>query len=195
MAIRAFFSAIVLSVSLWAPAYADDATAVVERTANDLIETVRTSDGSAEALAEDIGAVLDPVVDFERIAKGVMGKTHYAAASADQRARFASVFRDSLVSTLSQALTSYGDVTISVKAGKGDGVKKQSVGVNARKPDGNAVNIVFAMGATSGVWKVRNLTFDGVNMGLSFRNQFAGSMNKHGGDMDTVIDNWAVLDE
>ena len=176
-------------------AVANDATALVERTAQQLIDSVQTSGGSADELSNKVGAVLDPVVDFERIARGVMGKTHYGAATDAQRSRFAMVFRDSLVDTLSQALTSYGDVNISVKAGKGDGVKKQSVIVNARRPDGNAVNIVFAMGASADSWKVRNLTFDGVNMGLSFRNQFAGQMSANGGDMDAVIDNWAVLDE
>ncbi len=185
---------VALSVGLLAPAQAQEATEVVERTASELIETVQAHLDSPDTLVEGIGGVLDPVVDFAGIARGVMGKTHYQSASEDQRSRFASVFRDSLVDTLSQALTSYGDVDIAVTAGKGDGVKKQSVSVNARKPDGNSVDIIFAMGTKDGNWKVRNLTFDGVNMGLSFRNQFAGAMTKQNGNMDAVIDNWAVLD-
>ncbi|MEM9603359.1 MAG: ABC transporter substrate-binding protein [Pseudomonadota bacterium] len=184
----------VLSAVLVAPAFANDATALVERTAQQLIASVQAHSDAPASLAEEVGAVLDPVVDFARISRGVMGKTHYAAASEAQRTRFASVFRDSLVDTLSQALTSYGDVSISVETGKGDGVKKQSVLVQARRPDGNTVNIVFAMGASDGNWKVRNLTFDGVNMGLSFRSQFAGAMSAKNNDMDAVIDEWAVLD-
>ena len=104
------------------------------------------------------------------------------------------MFRDSLVDTLALAMASYADVDITVKTGKGDGKTKQSVLVKARKPDGNAVDIIFSMGATDGEWKVRNLTFDGVNIGLSFRNQFSGAMGKHNGDIDAVIDNWAVDD-
>ena len=38
---------------------------------------------------------------------------------------------------------------------------------------------------------------NGVNMGLTYRNQFNGAMNdpKYGGDMDKVIDSWGKLVE
>lgn len=189
------FAAFALSFLLLTPSFASSPTELVERTAIQLVESVEANAESPEALVKEVGEVLDPVVDFVRIARGVMGKTHFGAASNDQRSRFAGVFRDSLVETLAQALKSYRNVTIEVSAGKGDGVKRQSVLVNARQSDGNAVNIIFSMGAADGDWKVRNLTFDGVNMGLSFRNQFNGAMSASGGDIDAVIDEWAVLED
>ncbi len=195
MRIQQLILAFVTSIGLITSVHANDAVALVDRTAAQLIEAVQSSSTAPDSLVAEMGAVLDPVVDFTGIARGVMGKNHYGAATDDQRARFAGVFRDSLVDTLAQALSVFGDVTTNVKAGKGDGVKRQSVLVNARTPDGNSFDVVFAMGTVGAEWKVKNLTFDGVNMGLSFRNQFAASMTQRGNDIDAVIDNWAVLEE
>ena len=44
---------------------------------------------------------------------------------------------------------------------------------------------------TSGAWKVRNIIVDGINLGLTYRNQFDGAMSRHGNDIEKVIGNWS----
>jgi phospholipid transport system substrate-binding protein len=45
-----------------------------------------------------------------------------------------------------------------------------------------------------GVWRVRNVIVDGVNLGLTYRNQFASAMQSGDarGDIDAVIDEWTL---
>lgn len=47
--------------------------------------------------------------------------------------------------------------------------------------------------ADDGQWQVRNIIMNGVNIGLTFRNQFASAMDTTGGDLDEVIDDWPQI--
>ena len=41
-----------------------------------------------------------------------------------------------------------------------------------------------------GQWKVRNLILNGINLGLTFRNQFASTVEAHHGNLDKAIANF-----
>ena len=41
-------------------------------------------------------------------------------------------------------------------------------------------------------WKLRNLSINGINLGLQFRSQFAAAMRKHKNNIDEVIAFWSV---
>jgi phospholipid transport system substrate-binding protein len=47
----------------------------------------------------------------------------------------------------------------------------------------------------SGGWRMRNIIVNGVNMGLTYRNQFASAAQnpEYGGNLDQIIDAWAGL--
>ena len=45
---------------------------------------------------------------------------------------------------------------------------------------------------TDATWQVRNIIVDGINMGLTYRNQFDSMMITNNNDMDAVIANWAA---
>ena len=58
--------------------------------------------------------------------------------------------------------------------------------------------VVYSMAQDdSGEWRVRNLIVNGINMGLTYRNQFNSAARdpKYGGDLDPVIAEWADLIE
>jgi len=42
----------------------------------------------------------------------------------------------------------------------------------------------------TGEWKLLNVTLDGINLGSTFRSQFAQAMKK-AGDVESVIVNWS----
>ena len=42
----------------------------------------------------------------------------------------------------------------------------------------------------NGKWKLINIVINGVNLGLTFRNQFYSLMKTEDNDMDVVIDKW-----
>ncbi|MGY8862306.1 MAG: ABC transporter substrate-binding protein, partial [Pseudomonadales bacterium] len=55
---------------------------------------------------------------------------------------------------------------------------------------GAAYDINYAMKKGQQGWKVTNVTLDGINLGLAFRQQFASAMVQNKGNMDDVIALW-----
>ena len=43
-----------------------------------------------------------------------------------------------------------------------------------------------------GEWKLINIVINGVNLGLTFRNQFYSLMEKEENNLDLVIENWVT---
>ena len=43
-----------------------------------------------------------------------------------------------------------------------------------------------------GQWKLINIVINGVNLGLTFRNQFYSLMEKEGNNLDVVIERWVT---
>ena len=57
---------------------------------------------------------------------------------------------------------------------------------------GAQYTINYSLGLVDDVWKLRNITIEGINVGLQFRSQFAAYMQKYKNNIDLVIDNWVV---
>lgn len=144
-----------------------------------------------ELFFEEIDATLASVIDFNWIARNVMG-VYGKSASADQRAAFAKAFRTGLVETYGRGLLSYSDQEIVVLPGGEDyaGKRKVSVRQEIRGVDAN-YPLEYSMGLSkSGQWRIINVIINGVNLGVTFRNQFVQAAQKNGGDIDSVIANW-----
>ena len=43
-----------------------------------------------------------------------------------------------------------------------------------------------------GAWKITNVVINGINLGKTFRNQFAQRAEKYDGNIDQVIANWSA---
>jgi phospholipid transport system substrate-binding protein len=138
-----------------------------------------------------IEGVLTPVVDFDFIARGVMGR-YAKQATASQRSRFSSAFRRDLVATFARGVANFGDLDVKV--------------VNpGTLPSGNRVNVLQEVRSKEGItkvsytlvrnrageWKLINVILNGVNLGKTFRSQFSQSMQSYG-DIDKVISNWSA---
>ena len=142
---------------------------------------------------EELTTTGDPVVDFRWIALNVMGK-HRAAATPEQQARFREAFTRGLVETYGRGLLNYSDQKIVVLPPREplNGQRKVTVaqeiqGADARYP------LLYSMGQNrKGEWKVVNVIINGINLGTTFRNQFAQAFARHKGDIDKVIATWTT---
>ena len=140
---------------------------------------------------DGIDGVLSRVIDFDWIARNVMGPYGKTASSA-QRATFSEAFRAGLVATYGRGLLSYSDQEIVVLPGAEDYTIKRKITVRQeiRGADGN-YPLEYTMGLSkAGQWRVINVIINGINLGKTFRNQFVQASQKNGGDIDTVIANW-----
>ncbi len=170
---------------------------LIEEVTEVLFEVVQEydkGDKDTESYYDEIQGLLEPVVDFEFIAKAVMG-SHRSDASDEQIDSFVEVFKRGLVTTYAKGIANYVDSEISIRPPDEDVKDKRRVSVDQEvKHDGSTYRLSYTMAQNrSGEWKLINLVLDGVNLGRSFRSQFGQAAKKYDGDLDKVIDNW--LDE
>ena len=139
-----------------------------------------------------IKIIFEPMIDFRRVSASVMGKKYYLMSTPDQRDNFIDIFKDSLLDTYAETLAQWGDSTISthfpdvliqddirsveVKQTLDTGTSKYPISYKLRKsPEG---------------WKIVNIIINGVNLGLTFRNQFQALAQSHNEDIEATLENW-----
>ncbi len=67
---------------------------------------------------------------------------------------------------------------------------KPTVRMEVHTKTGKVYPVDYAMAkGADGKWRMRNIVINGINIGLTYRNQFASSM-KAQRDLDKVIDGW-----
>ncbi|WP_425353340.1 MlaC/ttg2D family ABC transporter substrate-binding protein [Salinicola lusitanus] len=143
-------------------------------------------------LAKLVDTNMAEVADFRYIGASVMGR-YFRAATPEQRSRFVTVFRKTLIDTYAKGLVTFDYQTLRVKdsedAGRYD--DQASVPMEVISTNGQSYPVNFTLRQSDGQWKVINVIVNGINLGLTFRNQFDQAMRDNNRDIDTVINNWA----
>ena len=182
-----------------APEPAADPRETVRETSDALIVVIEQGklyyDTDPERFYIEVQNVLGPAIDFKSFARSVMA-VHYKRASDAQRTRFADAFQTGLVRTYAKALLEFSDEQIIVlpETKPPRDPTKQIVKMEVRSSSGKVYPAVYAMRqGDDGVWRIRNIIINGINIGLTYRNQFGSAMKapENGGDLDRVIDAWA----
>ena len=177
--------------------FAETSSEYVEKIHKDIVLVVRAKQGIYEENPEEfvkaISFALQPLVDFKRISRNVMGR-YYKDANKEQVDKFNEVFKESLLETYSKTLAEFKDEEILVSSE----VK--------RSPKGNREKVSLQIVTSTkiypaiydmylnkqGQWKLINIVINGVNLGLTFRNQFYSLMEKEGNNLDVVIEKWVT---
>lgn len=185
----------------WSATPAKTAEQRVQEISDDVLALIEAGRGYAkddpERFYREFTALLDPAVDFTSFARSVMA-AYYRDASAAQRQRFADSFKWGLVRTYALALTEFSNGTIRVlpPTQPPRSPRMHNVRMEVVTPSGNVYPVQYAMAlGNDGEWRVRNIIVNGVNIGLTYRNQFAGAMKDpaNGGSLDKVIDGWSDM--
>ncbi len=167
-----------------------------------LLKTKRAEyNAKPEAFYGDVEKIIDPVIAFDEIARGVMGK--YAHRSSDTEIKqFTQVFRTSLVRFYSKAVLTFDTSQLSLakvepvpvaQLKNYDDGKSRSVPVNLTvRSKSDDYSLSYSMMKKGDEWKVRNIIVEGINIGIQFRNQFSEAMNNYR-KVSTVIDKWPEL--
>jgi len=144
-----------------------------------------------ELFKAKINVVFEPMVDFRRVGASVMGKKFYLAATPAQRIQFIETFRASLLDTYSETLAQWGDQKIettfpeSLIFEKTEDVHQNLVTLS------NTYPITYKVRSDGkGNWLIINIIVNGINLGLTFRNQFQALAEEHDENLDAIIANW-----
>lgn len=149
-----------------------------------------------QAFYAAIDEAVAPAVDFERMAYLVMDQRYYSRSTPEQRQRFVEVFRESLVETYARGLISVTDTNFSISEPSPNDEGQSTVEVEQTMSDGSdSVSVVYSMRRGSdGKWLLNNVIIEGINLGRTFRNQFAQLASRYNEDLDRVIENWSPED-
>ncbi len=169
---------------------------VVESLTSKLLEQAKAGQEKLEnepaVFYSEIEEVLEPMVSFKFIAKNVMGSTYWKQSTEVQREQFITVFKRSLVETYVKGMSQNMDFKLEV-LDKESKVLKNKASIVQKITGPDSINhVVYSLGlGKSGKWMVTNLTLDGVNLGKTFRSQFAQGMKENKNDIDATIASWA----
>ena len=156
-----------------------------------LIENKDLFSKDREAYEDKIKEIFDPMIDFRRVAASVMGKKYYQASSPKQRKDFVAIFRNSLLDTYAETLAQWGDQSINTLPGKGDWSGLKSIEVKQMLDTGSSkYPISYKLRKSDDQWMIVNIIVNGVNLGLTFRNQFQALANNHDGNIEVILMNW-----
>ncbi|MGH1440990.1 MAG: MlaC/ttg2D family ABC transporter substrate-binding protein [Cellvibrionaceae bacterium] len=140
---------------------------------------------------EQLSSILDPVVAFDYIAKGVMG--NYAKqVTADQVKQFSSAFKLGLVNTYGKGMSNFSDLEVAVlPPAKPIGSGKKIAVVQEIRGAASTNQVSYTMAKNNkGEWKMINVVLNGINLGQTFRGQFAAEVEKNKGDVVKTINEW-----
>jgi phospholipid transport system substrate-binding protein len=145
-----------------------------------------------------VDEIVAPYIDFELIAKRVMSR-HYRLATPKQRAAFAEAFEESLLDTYTQGITGYSDEQINMLPFEGvrvsgkSKIERAKVEMEIRTKEGDVIPIIYQVYKNDeGRWRLENMILSGVNLGLTYRNQFNEALKRSAGNIDKVINDWNV---
>lgn len=142
-----------------------------------------------EAFVDDS---LEGVADFRYIGASVMGR-YFNNATPEQRSRFVETFRETLIDTYAKGLVTFDYRELRVLGSQRErrSDDQASVGMEVVATNGEVYPVSYTLRRSNGEWRVVNVIVNGINLGLTFRNQFDQAMREHNRDYDAVIDSWS----
>lgn len=187
---KRFVLSLILPFLFLAPAAAQPLAPaeLVQKITNDVLAAVKSDQELAAGdkekalkLAQD--KVL-PYVDFEYATRLAVGRA-WRQASAQQRERLVTEFRNMLVRTYSNSIQAYQGQTLKVlpsrgKADAGDG--EATVHTQFVRAGGQPLPIDFQMHKAGDSWKVYDIVVEGVSLVLTYRSEFAAIVKQQGID-------------
>ena len=163
-----------------------------QKMVNVLIENVELYDKDRILYEDKIKEIFEPMIDFRRVAASVMGKKYYLMATEDQRAEFVFIFKDSLLNTYAETLAQWGDSSIStVFPSEKENSLRMNVEVKQILNTGTSqYPVSYKLRKNKDGWKIVNIIINGVNLGLTFRNQFQALAVLHDENIEITLRNW-----
>jgi phospholipid transport system substrate-binding protein len=160
--------------------------AVVEQTASDLQKKLTGQQKFYAANADKLYVLVDEILlpnfDIEYAGKLVLGKSHWLAATEEQRARFVDAFYSFLIKTYAKGVLEFDQEHLIVfpepKFSK-DG-RKAMVLTELVIDGGDNIQVNYSVRQTKGHWKIYDVRIEGVSYIQNYRSQFNAEISAQG---------------
>jgi len=132
--------------------------------------------------------IIVPHADIAYMAKRVLPRNTWNNATPSQRDQFKDEFTKLLVSTYASALADYNNQTVKFYPVRGGYQGKTNVSVRSQiiRSDGPGVGVNYRLIFDGSVWKLYDISVEGVSLLESFRSQFADKLST-AANMDDLI--------
>lgn len=168
--------------------------AFIKKVADGLIERLKADNAKLQSNPALVKSIvrqnLDPYIDsqsFTRIVMGTYATNQYSTAA--QRAQFEKNFRETLIENYGSAFAKFSNQTYSIRPYKASNSKNPVVTIDFNNK-GEKIPVAFQLVDKGSQWKIRNINVSGIDLGLQFRNQFAATVKRNGGNIDKAIANF-----
>ncbi|MDN6179551.1 MAG: ABC transporter substrate-binding protein [Halomonas subglaciescola] len=186
------------SVALSAPLYAQEQTpeAMIRSNITEFMADLDAREdyyaNNVDELKKLVNESLEEVADFRYIGASVMGR-YFSNASPEQRSRFAKVFRQTLIDTYTRGLVTfdYDELRVLDEQRPQRDEDRASVKMEVVANNGDVYPVSYSLRLADDEWRVVNVIVNGINLGLTFRNQFDQAMSDNNRDYDAVIRGWS----
>ena len=161
----------------------------VKSVADDVLAIVKKDKAIQSGDQEKIFALAEekivPNFNFDHVCKLVLGK-NFSKATKDQQDAFEREFRSLLIRTYASALSKYRNQTIEYKPLR-DSADDKDVVVKTQilQPVGQPLAVDYSLEQVGDVWKVYDITIEGVSLVTNYRGQFSNEVRQ--GGMDGLI--------
>lgn len=163
----------------------------VKRISDQLINQLKQNKSQLQNTAvinKIVAQNIEPHVDAQGFSRLVMGQYYsnqYSTAA--QRAQFTKNFRESAINTYAKGLVKYSNEGYSIRPYKDTGAQYPVVMMDFKIANGNKVPVGFQLIDKNNQWKIRNINVSGIDLALTFRDQFKNTVQQSGGNMDKAI--------
>ena len=170
----------------------------IDKNAQYFLTVIKTEgsdyEDNPEAFKNKLKNIWEPMVDVRLVSRLILSKA-YSEASEDQITRFQDRTKKLLLDTYVTTLLEFKDYDLTTD---------EDIKVNKNKTF--EVNVKFSSSSSysfmtkftiykdkNGEYKIVNIIIDGINLGLTFRNQFQGVLKRERNDLDKAIQSWQPL--
>ena len=143
---------------------------------------------------EKLKNIWEPMVDVQLVSRLILNKA-YKSASQEQIYRFQERTKKLLLDTYVSTLLEFKDYEIFTNA-KIKTNKNKTFEIEIKFDSSSSYSFITKFTVyrnKGGELKIINIIIDGINLGLSFRNQFQGVLKKEGNNLDKAIESWQPL--
>lgn len=158
------------------PNYPKDPNELIRTRWNAVISVLRNKDLDQEARIKKINKIVDPIFDFQLMAKLALGRTHWSELNAKQQERFTKLFIERLKTSYREKIALYTNEEILFKPA----VKKNNtidIPMELTSKD-QKIAILHKLRKEGKRWKIYDVEIQGVSILLTYRSQFDDILSK-----------------
>ena len=198
--IRLFLTKIFIIFSISSPIASDDnenAFNFINENAVYFLTIIKTEgskyDEKPDEFKEKLKNIWEPMVDVGLVSRLILSKA-YTTATEEQISLFQTRTKKLLLDTYITALLEFEDYDLEtsrkIKVNKN---KTLEVEINFFSASDSFKSKFTLYKNKQGELKIINIIIDGINLGLTFRNQFQDNLKNENYDLDKAIDTWKPL--